>query len=247
MTTHDSGYPLRSAHPARRRGRGIPGTRAAPAGPGVPAGQRHRTVRRPAAVAAALPAAADAAVRQPAAAVSPPPTARCRPAARPSRPPPTRPSRPGWTPPAGPRPTTSRCSPPRRRWPRPRTQPRAAAAAVTAAADRTAAEQLKVTAADAVVAEYQRKVDAFANASFRGARLSDAVRAADRRRPRGLPGPGRVRWTGSRSDQQETLSGALAARQVAADARASAQAGREPGQGGQAGGGPGDRGGPGRP
>ena len=48
-----------------------------------------------------------------------------------------------------------------------------AAAAVTAAADLTAAEQVKVAAADAVVAEYQKKVDAFANASFRGARLTD--------------------------------------------------------------------------
>ena len=97
-----------------------------------------------------------------------------------------------------------------------------ATAAVTAAADHTAAEQLKVTDADAVVAEYQRKVDSFANASFRGARLSELSVLLTAASPEDYldqaTSLGRVA-----TDQQNTLSGALAARKVADDARAAAQ------------------------
>jgi cell wall-associated NlpC family hydrolase len=98
----------------------------------------------------------------------------------------------------------------------------AIAAGLAAATDRTSAEQLKVSAADAVVAQYQAKVDAFANASFRGARLSDVSVLLTAGGPDDyLDKAGSLNRVAS--DQQETLSGALAARQVAADARASAQ------------------------
>jgi len=97
-----------------------------------------------------------------------------------------------------------------------------AAAELAAAADRTSAEQRKVSAADAVVAQYQAKVDAFANASFRGARLDGLSVLMTAGSPDDyLDQAGSLGQIAS--DQQETLSGALAARQVAADARASAQ------------------------
>jgi cell wall-associated NlpC family hydrolase len=99
----------------------------------------------------------------------------------------------------------------------------AAAAQVAAAADRTSAEQQKVAAADAVVAQFQAKVDAFANASFRGARTDDLTVLLTAGSPDDY-----LAQAGSLSqiatDQQQTLSGALAARQAAADARAAAQA-----------------------
>ena len=99
----------------------------------------------------------------------------------------------------------------------------AAAAELAAAADRTSAEQQKVAAADAVVAQYQAKVDAFANASFRGARLSDISALLTAGSPDDyLDKAGSLDQIAT--DQQATLSGALAARQVAADARTSAQA-----------------------
>jgi cell wall-associated NlpC family hydrolase len=98
----------------------------------------------------------------------------------------------------------------------------AAAAAVTAAAAQTAAEQQKVASADAVVADYQRKVDEFANASFRGARLDDLTVLLTAGSPDDYldqaSSLGQIA-----TDQQHTLSGALAARKVADDARAAAQ------------------------
>ncbi|HEY5879768.1 MAG TPA: C40 family peptidase, partial [Nakamurella sp.] len=90
------------------------------------------------------------------------------------------------------------------------------------ATGRTSAEQQKVSAADVVVAEYQAKVDSFANASFRGARLTDLSVLLTAGSPDDyLDKAGSLDQIAS--DQQDTLSGALAARQVAADARASAQ------------------------
>ena len=97
-----------------------------------------------------------------------------------------------------------------------------AAAAVTAAADHTASEQLKVTAADAVVAEYQRKVDTFANASFRGARLTELSVLLTAASPEDYLDQA-TSLDRVATDQQSTLSGALAARKVADDARAAAQ------------------------
>lgn len=98
----------------------------------------------------------------------------------------------------------------------------AAAAAVTAAADHTAAEQLKVEAADAVVAEYQAKVDTFANASFRGARLTELSVLLTAASPEDYLDQA-TSLDRVATDQQHTLSGALAARKVADDARAAAQ------------------------
>ena len=75
---------------------------------------------------------------------------------------------------------------------------------------------------DAVVAQFQRKVDAFANASFQGARL-DAMSVL----LTAGSAEGYLDKAGSLSqvaaDQQTTLSGALAARKIADDARAAAQ------------------------
>ena len=99
----------------------------------------------------------------------------------------------------------------------------AAAASVTAAQDRTAAEQVKVTQADAVVAEYQKKVDAFANASFRGARLTDLSVLLTAASPEDYLDESSS-LSQVATDQQTTLSDALAARKVADDARAVAQA-----------------------
>jgi hypothetical protein len=98
----------------------------------------------------------------------------------------------------------------------------AADAAVTAAAAQTAAEQQKVVAADAVVAEFQRKVDAFANASFRGARLDDLTVLFTAGSPEDYLDQASS-LSQVATDQQHTLSGALAARTVADDARAAAQ------------------------
>ena len=98
-----------------------------------------------------------------------------------------------------------------------------ATAAVTAAADLTAAEQVKVAAADAVVAEYQKKVDAFANASFRGARLTDLSVLLTAASPEDYLDQASS-LSQVATDQQSTLSGALAARTVADNARAAAQA-----------------------
>lgn len=98
----------------------------------------------------------------------------------------------------------------------------AAAAALAAAADRTSAEQQKVAAADAVVAQFQAKVDAFANASFRGARTDDLSVLLTAGSPQDyLDQAGSLGQVAT--DQQQTLSGALAARQAAADARTAAQ------------------------
>jgi cell wall-associated NlpC family hydrolase len=98
-----------------------------------------------------------------------------------------------------------------------------AAAAVATAAQQTAAEQQKVAAADAVVAVYQRKVDAFANASFRGARLDDLTVLLTAGSPDDFLDQASS-LSQVATDQQSTLSGALAARKVADDARAAAQA-----------------------
>jgi cell wall-associated NlpC family hydrolase len=101
-----------------------------------------------------------------------------------------------------------------------------AAAAVTAAADQTAAERVKVSQADGVVAQFQRKVDAFANASFQGARLTDLTVLLTASSPEDYldqaSSLGQVA-----TDQQATLTGALAARKVADDARVAAQAGED--------------------
>jgi cell wall-associated NlpC family hydrolase len=97
-----------------------------------------------------------------------------------------------------------------------------AAAAGQAAADHTAAEQQKVVQADAVVAEFQAKVDAFANASFQGARLNDLSVLLTAQSPEDyLDQASSLNQVAT--DQQTTLSGALAARTVADDARAAAQ------------------------
>jgi cell wall-associated NlpC family hydrolase len=97
-----------------------------------------------------------------------------------------------------------------------------AAAAVTAAADNTAAEQVKVDAADQVVAQFQRKVDAFANASFQGARLTDLSVLLTAASPEDYLDQASS-LSQVATDQQTTLTGALAARKVADDARLAAQ------------------------
>ena len=98
-----------------------------------------------------------------------------------------------------------------------------AAAAVTAAADHTAAEQLKVDQAHAVVAQFQRKVDAFANASFQGARLTDLTVLLTAVSPEDYLDQASS-LSQVATDQQATLTGALAARKVADDAKLAAQA-----------------------
>ena len=67
------------------------------------------------------------------------------------------------------------------------------ATTAAAAAARTQAEQ-----ADQAAASYQGKVNAFANASFRGARLDGVSRDADGGLGRGLPGPGDLAGPGGR-------------------------------------------------
>ncbi len=79
-----------------------------------------------------------------------------------------------------------------------------------------------MAAADAVVAEFQRKVDAFANASFRGARLDDLTVLLTAGSPEDYLDQASS-LSQVATDQQHTLSGALAARKVADDARAAAQ------------------------
>ena len=97
------------------------------------------------------------------------------------------------------------------------------AAAVQAAAAATAVEQQKVAAADAVVAAYRAKVDAFANASFRGARLTDLSVLLTAESPEDY-----LDQASSLSliadEQHSTLTDALAARKTADDARVTAQA-----------------------
>ncbi|HYN74220.1 MAG TPA: C40 family peptidase [Nakamurella sp.] len=103
------------------------------------------------------------------------------------------------------------------------------AAAVRAAAQATAAEQQKVAAADAVVAAYRAKVDAFANASFRGARLTDLSVLLTAASPEDYLD--QVSSLSLIADEQHTtLTDALAARKTAADARAAAQAGQDEAQ-----------------
>ncbi len=98
-----------------------------------------------------------------------------------------------------------------------------AAAALKAAAGRTTAEQKKVAQADAVVAAYQVKVDAFANASFQGARLTDLSVLLTAGSPEDYLDQASS-LSQVAADQQQTLTGALAARSVADAARATAQA-----------------------
>ncbi len=98
-----------------------------------------------------------------------------------------------------------------------------AAGSVKAATAKTTAEQKKVAAADAVVASYQVKVDAFANASFQGARLTDLSVLLTAASPEDYLDQASS-LSQVASDQQETLTGALAARSVADAARATAQA-----------------------
>gem|GEM_PF-283236 len=97
------------------------------------------------------------------------------------------------------------------------------AAAVQAAAQATAVEQQKVAAADAVVAAYRAKVDAFANATFRGTRLTDLSVLLTAESPEDY-----LDQASSLSliadEQHTTLTDALAARRTADDARSTAQA-----------------------
>src|SRR5664280_2046534 len=99
----------------------------------------------------------------------------------------------------------------------------AKAAAVQAAAQATAVEQQKVAAADAVVAAYRAKVDAFANATFRGTRLTDLSVLLTAESPEDY-----LDQASSLSliadEQHTTLTDALAARRTADDARSTAQA-----------------------
>jgi cell wall-associated NlpC family hydrolase len=105
----------------------------------------------------------------------------------------------------------------------------AAAAAVTAASEATAVEQQKVADADQLVATYQQKVDSIANASFRGARLSDLSVLLTAESPEDyLDQATSLQLVAS--DQQDTLVGALAARKAADSARAAAQAGQDAAQ-----------------
>jgi len=98
-----------------------------------------------------------------------------------------------------------------------------AGAKLKAAADRTAAEQRKVADADAVVASYQRKVDTFANATFQGARLTDLSVLLTAASPEDYLDQASS-LSQVATDQQNTLTGALAARATADKARATAQA-----------------------
>ena len=105
----------------------------------------------------------------------------------------------------------------------------AAADAVTTAAAATAVEQQKVAAADQVVAEYQKKVASFANASFRGARLSDLSVLLTAQSPEDyLDQASSLQLVAT--DQQDTLSGAMSARKTADAARAAAQASQDAAQ-----------------
>ena len=103
------------------------------------------------------------------------------------------------------------------------------AVAVQTAAQATAAEQQKVAAADAVVAAYRAKVDAFANASFRGARLTDLSVLLTAASPEDY-----LDQAASLSliadDQHTTLTDALAARKTADVARTAAQAAQDQAQ-----------------
>ncbi len=102
----------------------------------------------------------------------------------------------------------------------------AAAAAVQAAADHTALEQQKVSAADQVVTDYQRKVDAFANASFQGARLTDISVLLTAGSPEDYLDQASS-LSQVATDQQATLRQAVAARAAADAARAAAQAAQD--------------------
>ncbi|MGS0687270.1 NlpC/P60 family protein [Nakamurella sp. GG22] len=102
----------------------------------------------------------------------------------------------------------------------------AAGAKVKAAADRTAGEQRKVAEADAVVASYQRKVDSFANASFQGARLTDLSVLLTAASPEDYLDQASS-LSQVATDQQNTLTGALAARTAADKARATAQSAQD--------------------
>ena len=99
-------------------------------------------------------------------------------------------------------------------------------AAVRSAARATTAERKKAAQADAVVAAFQRKVDEFANASFRGARLGEISVLLTAASPENYldqaSSLGKIA-----DDQQTTLTGALQARKAADTARARAQAGQE--------------------
>ncbi len=99
----------------------------------------------------------------------------------------------------------------------------AAAGKLEDATARTTAEQRKVAAADAVVASYQVKVDSFANASFQGARLTDLSVLLTAASPEDYLDQASS-LSQVAADQQNTLTGALAARATADNARATAQA-----------------------
>lgn len=98
----------------------------------------------------------------------------------------------------------------------------AATDTLAAAAAKTWAEQEKVAAADAVVASYQVKVDAFANATFQGARLTDLSVLLTAGSPDDYLDQASS-LSQVAADQQDTLTGALAARSSADAARATAQ------------------------
>jgi cell wall-associated NlpC family hydrolase len=203
VTTHDSGYPLRFARrPARARAFRTAGAIAVSA--------------LILSFAAALPAAADAPTAQPAAAPA---------AAAPAAPTPATAdeAKQAWLDAARRAETyNEQVLAAENTVATAHDAAAAADAAVTAAVAHTAAEQQKVVAADAVVAEFQREVDAFANASFRGARLDDLSVLFTAGSPEDYLDQASS-LSQVATDQQHTLSGALAARAVADDARAAAQ------------------------
>jgi len=203
VTTHDSGYPLRFARrPARARAFRTAGAIAVSA--------------LILSFAAALPAAADAPTAQPAAAPA---------AAAPAAPTPATAdeAKQAWLDAARRAETyNEQVLAAENTVATAHDAAAAADAAVTAAVEHTAAEQQKVVAADAVVAEFQREVDAFANASFRGARLDDLSVLFTAGSPEDYLDQASS-LSQVATDQQHTLSGALAARAVADDARAAAQ------------------------
>lgn len=103
------------------------------------------------------------------------------------------------------------------------------ASAVQSAAAATAAADQQVSAADAVVARYQSEVSAFANASYRGARLDELSALLTAGSPEDYLDKASSLAVIA-ADQRETLDQALVARQAATTARAQAQAAQDEAQ-----------------
>jgi cell wall-associated NlpC family hydrolase len=100
---------------------------------------------------------------------------------------------------------------------------RRAASDLTSAAARATASQQASTAAIAAVASYQRKLDAFANASFRGARLSQFSVMLTATSANDFLDESTV-VSRVAQDTQKTLTSAIAAKNTAARARTDADA-----------------------